>query len=256
MENQEHSKLKLNIVFENENIIVINKPPGLVVCPGIKQETGILTEELIDKYPELKNVGSKEMRYGIVHRLDKETSGLMIIAKNQKTFEYLQKQFKQRRVKKTYTTLVSGEIKKDKGEIEGYMMRSDSDPRKWILKNKTRPIENKKMKCDSKTGRYSLTKFKVLKRYKNFTLLEVYPETGRMHQIRVHFASIGHPIVGDKVYGFRKKKRHPNLEISRHFLHASKIIFCLYDKKFTFDSELPSDLQSILDKLQITDSRF
>jgi 23S rRNA pseudouridine1911/1915/1917 synthase len=208
---------------------------------GIEEKT--LVDFLVEKFPEIKNVGDAlprtcreeagardpEFRPGIVHRLDKDTSGVMIVARSQKSFEYLKNLFKNREIKKIYLALVHGKIKDKEGKIEGEMGRSRKDFRKQALV---------RGKISVRKERYSLTFYRTLREFDEYSLLEVSPKTGRMHQIRVHLHSIGHPIVGDKKYTFKKYKK---LEMTRMFLHAEKISFQGMDGElYSFISETPS----------------
>ena len=218
---------KPTIIYEDENVLVINKPAGLLVhtAPGIKKEE-TLTKWLVKNYPEVKNVGdlpaqagNPKLRPGIVHRLDKETSGVLIAAKNQKTFEYLKKQFQERKIKKTYIALVKGIVKNNKGIINTPIKRF----------TKSREAE---------------TEYKVIKRYKGYTLLQASPKTGRTHQIRIHLKSIGHPIVCDKVY---TKKPDCPFGLKRHFLHAQSLELTLpNNNRIKLEADMPKDLQKTL----------
>ena len=183
------------------------------------------------------DVGEDKLRPGIVHRLDKETSGVLILAKNNLVSNYLKNLFKERKIKKKYIALVKGEIRKQEGVIDFPLIRSKKSPIK-------RKIVIKKNK-----GKSALTKYKVLKRYQGYTLLEIFPETGRTHQIRVHLASIGFPVVGDKIYG--KLKKPEMLNLSHHFLHAQEISFVSFDgKALKIESSLPEDLKQTLQQLK------
>src|SRR3989344_339529 len=202
--------IPLNIIYEDDAVVVLNKQAGISVHPSINEPRGTLSDALVAKYPEIKAVGDDPMRPGIVHRLDKDTSGLLIIAKNQKAFEFLKKEWQERRVIKKYLALVWGRPK-EKGEIISELARSPKDFRKRIVVN---PGKNKNKELK---GKLAITEYKVVRKYANFSLVEVYPKTGRMHQIRVHMASIGNPVAGDKIYG--KNKKAPE-GLTRQFLHA------------------------------------
>jgi len=219
------------IIFQNQDIIVVDKPVGLAVHPGVGTSEKTLVDFLLEKFPEIKDVGdAPEIRPGIVHRLDKETSGVMVVARNQKTFEFLKDLFKNRQIEKKYLALVHGKLKEKEGKVEGEMGRSKKDFRKQALV---------RGKISVRKERYSLTHFKVKDEFENKTLLEVSPKTGRMHQIRVHLHSIGHPIVGDKKYTFKEYK---NIDALRMFLHAASISFIgPGDEKYFFESEPPEE---------------
>lgn len=232
--------IKLDIVYEDEDLAVIDKPAGLLVHPVPRTEEKTLTDFLSERYPEIKKVGDEpELRPGLVHRLDKDTSGLMVIARNQKTFEFLKNQFQERKVEKRYLALVYGQIAKEEGQIILPIGRS-------------RKFGRQAAGLKGKNVRPALTEFKVVGRFSakggDFTLLEVRPKTGRTHQIRAHLASIGHPIVGDRLYA--KKKSEP-LGLFRQFLHAYFLKFTAPDGKILeFRSELPESLKDYLAALE------
>lgn len=226
----------LKIIFQNKGYIVVNKPAGLAVHSGVGIKEKTLVDFLVDKFPEIKNVGDEpEMRPGIVHRLDKDTSGVMVVARNQKTFEYLKNLFKKREVEKKYLALVYGELKNKEGKIEGEMGRSKRDFRKQSFV---------RGKVEVRKERYSLTHYMVIKEFGNYSLLEVSPKTGRTHQIRVHLHSIGHPVVGDRKYSFKEYKRQ---KCARMFLHANEIVFVGQEgKKMRFVSPAPKEMKEHL----------
>lgn len=234
--------MNLCVIYEDKNVLVIDKPAGLPVHPKNKRDKNeTLVSFLTAHIPEIKNVGENPLRPGIVHRLDKETSGLMVIAKNNETFFELKKQFQERKVEKRYIALISGvlNLEKNQGLIKIPLIKRGT---------KTMTAIRNKGRADPTLGiREAVTEYKVLHRYKEYTLVEVYPKTGRQHQIRVHFASINHPIACDKLYG-RKSKKCP-LGLNRHFLHAASLSFRLKNALMEFESELPKDLQDALDTL-------
>lgn len=224
----------IKIIYEDENILVLDKPAGLVVQPEQSKISATLIDYLLKIRPEIKGVGEDPARPGLVHRLDKDTSGLMIAAKNNKAFEELKRKFKEREIQKTYIALVVGQLKEKEGIIDKPIGRGKSR-----IKQSTTFIVAKE--------RPAVTGYKVIKEYSQFSLVEAYPKTGRMHQIRVHLASIGHPIAADKIYGF---KRQPEIKgLDRQFLHAAKIEFELFNKNHTFASELPDDLKKAIETL-------
>jgi len=229
------------ILYENEDLLIINKPAGVAVHPSLNNlNTPSLVNWLLGKYSFLAQVGEDKLRPGIVHRLDKETSGVLVIAKNNSSFNYLKNLFKQRKIKKKYVALVRGELTNLKGEINLPLIRSQKSPlkRKVVIGD----IKEKKLKT-------ALTKYRVLKRLSGFTLLEIIPETGRTHQIRVHLASIGFPVVGDKLYG--KSKKSADLSLSRHFLHAQEISFLSPSgKMLEIKTSLPKELKNFLQQLK------
>jgi len=264
-----NSNIKLNIIYEDKDIIAIDKPAGLTVHPTKKHEQNTLVNALLAYYPPLKGVGDEpELRPGIVHRLDKDTSGLMVIAKNNEAFHWLKKQFSERKVEKKYTALVIGKLKAKEGIISKALSRAKGSI-KWTIVPRIdvkeaityyRVLEIFPSLCHPKPQAKDLMKSKkILRSAQNnrlfYTLLEAQPKTGRTHQIRVHLASIGHPIAGDKLYCF--KRQEPPEGLKRQFLHASYLKLSLLDGKIVeLRSELPEDLKEIINALsQATDSK-
>jgi 23S rRNA pseudouridine1911/1915/1917 synthase len=218
----------IKIIYEDENVLAINKPAGIVVHGEMES----VADWIVRKYPEIKNVGDDPERPGIVHRLDKDTSGVLLIAKNQKSFEWLKSQFQDRKIKKTYLALVSGKLKADSGLIDLPIGRSKT-PLKRLASQKARG-----------KLREAITEYKVVKKFDNYTLLEAFPKTGRTHQIRVHFKAIGHPVVGDKLYG------NPEEKLNRQFLHAQSLELNLQDgSRIKLEADLPEDLKNFLNML-------
>lgn len=216
--------MQIPTIYENNDIVVVEKPAGLLSHP-VTNEKDTLIDLIKTKYPEAR----------LVHRLDKDTSGLMVIAKNEKTYQWLKSQFLNRKIHKKYLALVIGNFKEKKGIIA----KSISKSRKRGGSQTIAPIG--KM-------REALTRYEVVKEFPNYSLLEVSPETGRTHQIRVHLASIGHPLAGDEKYKFKRQQKIEGLK--RQFLHASYLQFQLSDGKIMeFKSELPEELKNILSKL-------
>lgn len=227
--------LEPKIIYEDKNLVVLNKPAGLLVHPIKKFEAEkSLVHWLVKKYPEMAKVGDDpENRPGIVHRLDQDTSGVMVVARNQKTFEYLKGLFQNHEVKKIYLALVWGEIKKPSGIIDRPMgLKSGT------LKRTTRTKGTSMIK-DAVTIYRVKGYFSLAGEAEHFTLIEAEPKTGRTHQIRVHLASIGYPIVGDAVYTKRKAPKF----IKRQFLHAESLELTMPNgKRATFKAPLPPDL--------------
>jgi 23S rRNA pseudouridine1911/1915/1917 synthase len=222
--------IPVTIVYESADLLVVDKPAGLAVHPGPGHPDHTLVNALLALVPDLPGIGG-ELRPGIVHRLDKDTSGLMVVAKSETAHRSLTRQLKERTVHKTYMALVEGVVSRDAGEIDGPIARH--------------PRNRKKMGIVD-GGRDALTRYEVVARFDRHTLLEAYPVTGRTHQIRVHMASIGHPLVGDALYG----RRSPLVE--RHFLHAARLAFRLPPDEVEWcevESVLPPDLQAALDAL-------
>ena len=233
--------MELKIIYENNDLLAVDKPAGIIVFHEVKndgEQSQAIIDLLIEKYPKLRDVG-RPLRYGIVHRLDKDTSGILLVAKNNNALEFLQKQFKNREVEKKYIALTAGNIKLDTGIVETLIGRSPQNR----LKQKTfSPISK------GAGRREAVTEYKVLSRYKNFTLLEVTPKTGRKHQIRCHLAYINHPIACDRIYGFKNQPVPGNLK--RHFLHASYLKIKLPGgEEKEFNSVLSEDLSETLENL-------
>jgi len=204
--------LKPQIIFENNDFLIVNKPAGITVHPVNVHQDNTLINGIIYYYPEIKTVGDNPLRPGIVHRLDKDTSGLMIITKNNQAFQEIKLLFQNHKIKKTYLALVFGKFKNKNGIINYPIARSKQkfNKRKILLRQEP----------NAKTA---ITQYKVIKEFKETSLLKVYPQTGRTHQIRVHFAALSHFVIGDKEYGSKKiNKLYP---FQRQFLHSSKIEF-------------------------------
>ncbi|MBM3156520.1 MAG: RluA family pseudouridine synthase [Chloroflexi bacterium] len=220
--------IPLKVVYEDKDVIVIDKPAGLLVHPAAGQKSGTLVNAILAHCPDLGEIKGS-IRPGIVHRLDKDTSGLMMVAKNNASHAYLSRQIKQRSIKKTYIALVLGQLAPERGAIEAPIGRHPRDRKRMAV------VER---------GREAKTEYRVLRYLDDCTLLEVMPETGRTHQIRVHLSAIGHPVFGDHIYG----KRSPIL--GRQFLHAYKLGFRLPStgEFVEFTSRLPRELQEVLNR--------
>ena len=226
--------IPLDIVFENEDLVVVNKPAGMVVHPAAGHTSGTLVNAILGYDREIEGIGGEE-RPGVVHRLDKETSGLILLAKNERAHRWLQDQFRLRRVDKTYLALVDGKPPTPSGRVEAPIGRDPSHRKHMAIVPESR-------------GRAAISEYKTLESFRNHTLLEFHPVTGRTHQIRLHCAFLGCPIVGDEVYG-RKK---PSLKIDRHFLHAYRLKVILPGEKEPrlFEAPLPEELQHVLDSVR------
>ncbi|MBU5293363.1 RluA family pseudouridine synthase [Anaerosalibacter bizertensis] len=225
--------IPLNILYEDDDIAIIDKPQGMVVHPASGNYSGTLVNALLYHMDSLSTMGGQE-RPGIVHRLDKDTSGLLIISKNDFSHSILVNEIKERRVKRIYYCLVYGNIKVDKGVINAPIGRD--------------PVDRRRMTVIDKNSKEAITHFKVLERFNRYTLLEVELETGRTHQIRVHMAYIGHPVVGDIVYSNKKSI----FGLKGQLLHAKRLSF-YHPRKgdyLEFESELPNYFISILKKVK------
>jgi 23S rRNA pseudouridine1911/1915/1917 synthase len=223
--------IPLDILYEDNDLLVIDKPAGLTVHPAPGHSEHTMVNAILSHFPELVDSGGERLRPGIVHRLDKDTSGLVVVAKNRDALANLSEQFKSRSVTKIYLTLVKGYLKPETGLIEANLGRDKG---------------NRKRMAVTENGKEARTRYRVIKYYKDaYTLLEITLETGRTHQIRVHLAAIGFPVVGDITYGVRS----PFLE--RQFLHAHRIGFYLPStgRYVSFQSELPDDLKKALEHL-------
>ncbi len=210
-------------IYEDDDILVIDKPSGKVVTD--------LAEELKEEVAELKSLP----RYGLAHRIDKETSGILLFGKNEKVLKNIKEQFKRREVKKKYICLVWRRLKEKEGKIVTSMRRG-GDRRKHQSYDK------------KEEGRRAVSFYKVLDFFENYSLIEVLPVTGRRHQIRSQFAYLGNPIVGDSLYGFKDQK--DPVEMDRHFLHSSFLEIKVDEKVKRFESALSEDLEKIINKLE------
>jgi 23S rRNA pseudouridine1911/1915/1917 synthase len=235
--------IPLYVIYEDPHIIVLNKPPGLVVHPAPGNYTGTLVNALLYHYGSLPSLGAgpqgnERERAGIVHRLDKDTSGVMVVARTQGALRSLSMQFKSRIVQKRYIALVSGVIKKGSGTIEAGLGRHVK--------------ERKKISVHTHKAREAVTLYKVKERFKNATLVEVEIKTGRTHQIRVHLAHIGYPILGDRVYGGVKVTKLNDSTISRQMLHAESLSLLHPDTghPMTFTAPPPQDMAEVIERLR------
>ena len=222
--------LPLDVLYEDADVIAINKPAGMVVHTGAGQHSGTLVNAVLHRFGRLSTVGG-DLRPGIVHRLDRYTSGVILIARNDAAHRHLAAQFASREVEKIYLALVHGAVKNDQRQITAPITRD--------------PAHRTRMTARLEHGRQAITSYQVLKRFAEFTFLEVKIGTGRTHQIRVHLASIHHPVVGDKLYGA------PASSLGRYFLHARQITFTSpgSGERITIAAPLPADLENFLGTL-------
>lgn len=230
--------IPLDILYEDEGVIVVDKPAGMIIHPGAGNQSGTLLNALLAHYAPIRQVGEAD-RPGVVHRLDKDTSGVVILAKTDKAYRWLVRQFKSREVRKTYLALVDGHPPTPTGRIEAPVIRD--------VRTRTRMAVGLQGQ-----GRPAVSEYFELERFANHTYLEVHPITGRTHQIRVHLSYIGVPVVGDTLYGHRK----PSLPMDRFFLHANTLSIRLPGDRNThnFEAPLPEDLNTILSKLRTGDA--
>ncbi len=226
--------LALDILYEDDQVIVINKPSGMVVHPGAGNHGGTCVNALLAHYPSIREVGEND-RPGVVHRLDKETSGVMVFAKTDKAYKWLVKQFKTRVVRKSYLALVDGHPPTPTGRIEAPVERD--------IHYRTRMAVGKRGQ-----GKPAISEYFTVQRFTEHAFLEVYPVTGRTHQIRVHLSYIGVPVVGDTLYG----RRRPSISLNRFFLHAKSLSLRLPGDRTarSFEAPLPEDLQKVLSSLK------
>jgi 23S rRNA pseudouridine1911/1915/1917 synthase len=250
--------MNIEIIFENENCLVINKPAGLAVHEGGNIKDKTLVDWLKENYKDIKNVGEDPLRPGIVHRLDKDVSGLMVIAKNQKSFNSLKKQFKNREVIKEYSALVHGRIDKDYDTIDFPIKRSKDGYKMAAIPKNTEDLLTRRQPKSRDKGNIdaffkakdAITEFEVIKRFVNYSFLKVKIKTGRTHQIRVHLYSYGHPLVGDTLYFTKKTKvKNEKLGLERIFLYSDKLSFKDLDNStLEFSLEMPEELKNMIPK--------
>ena len=227
-------EIPLDIVFENDDLLVVNKPAGMVVHPAAGHSSGTLVNAVLGYDPEFGEISGEE-RPGVVHRLDKETSGLIVMAKNDAAHRWLQDQFRLRKVEKVYLALVDGAPPTPTGRVEAAIGRDPSHRKKMAI-------------LPPGKGREAVSEYKTLESFKSHTLLEFHPLTGRTHQIRLHCAFLECPIVGDKVYG----RKSQSVQLDRHFLHAARLKITLPGEKKPrqFEAPLPGELEAVLVELR------
>lgn len=225
--------IPLAIVYEDKDLMIVNKPAGMVVHPSFGHSSGTLVHAALAHAPEMEGIGG-EIRPGVVHRLDKDTSGLIVLAKNDRMMRWLQDQFRNRLVEKTYLALVDGQPPTLTGRIVAAIGRDPSQRKKMAI-------------VPDQKGRNAISEYTILETFIKHTLLSVKILTGRTHQIRLHLAFLGCPVVGDTIYGHR----HASLPLNRQFLHAAnlKILFPGEKTPRSFDAELPEDLRTVLSTL-------
>lgn len=226
-------EIALNIVYEDEDVIVINKPQGMVVHPAHGNYTGTIVNALLSHCDNLSGINGV-MRPGIVHRIDKDTSGIIVIAKNNDAHVSLSEQLKEHSITRRYNALVEGQLKHGSGTIETLIGRN--------------PKDRKEMAVVARNGKRAVTHYKVLEQFDSFSFIEAQLETGRTHQIRVHMSHIGHPIVGDPLYGYKKQR----FETNGQLLHARVLGFVhpRTGEYMEFEADLPDYFEKILDKLR------
>jgi 23S rRNA pseudouridine1911/1915/1917 synthase len=224
--------IPLDVIFEDDHVIAVNKPAGMVVHPAPGHPDGTLVNALLAHCPLIAEAGQRE-RAGIVHRLDKDTSGVLVVAKNEEALLALHEQFRRREVDKTYLALVMGCVEPSEGIIEVPIGRDPKDRQRMTALAE---------------GKYARTRYRVVRFFRRHTLLEVHPYTGRTHQVRVHLSWLGYPVVGDKRYG----RRQQQLLKDRHFLHAHRLSLThpTTGEQMTFEAPLPTELHDVLQRLR------
>ncbi|MCX6800480.1 MAG: RluA family pseudouridine synthase [Candidatus Falkowbacteria bacterium] len=242
-EAQDRIKLNIKIIKEDPDYLIVDKPAGLAVHGAEHMNEVTLIDYLVEKYPDIVGVGDDEKRPGIVHRIDKDVSGLLVVARNNKIYEHLKSQFKKRTIKKEYEALVYGATSKDYDTIDFPLRRSTSGYKISALP------KGSEIKDDI---REAITLFEVKQRFINYTLLNVIIKTGRTHQIRCHLAAYGHPIVGDELYSTKKtREKNKKLKLGRIFLCSVRLGFKdLNGEKVEFKANLPKNLKDVLDKVK------
>lgn len=234
--------MEIPVLYEDKDLVVINKPAGMQVHPAGNTDRQTVAHWAIAKYPEIRDVGENVLRPGIVHRLDRETSGVLLIAKTQPAFMGLKEVFQSRTIEKTYIALVSGHMPELAGKIEKPLLQRSGELRRFVVETQAFP----------EAARSATTFYRIIARYKDFDLLEVTPKTGRTHQIRVHLASLGCPVVGDKLYAFKPMRRSEKFFSARQMLHAYRLRFELFSKPYAFEAPLPEDFIALLRSIDET----
>jgi 23S rRNA pseudouridine1911/1915/1917 synthase len=230
--------LPVEVLYEDASVIAVNKPAGLVVHAGAGNREGTLVNRLVHRFQALSQLGG-DLRPGIVHRLDKDTSGVLLVARSDTAHRALATQFAGRTMEKIYLALVQGRVRNEAGRITKPIARD--------------PVRRTRMTARLETGRAALTEYRALERFAEFTYLEVRIGTGRTHQIRVHLASLGHPVAGDTLYGAARGAASPSRNAARMFLHAARISFDSPDsgKRVTVEAPLAPELEQWLNALRI-----
>lgn len=245
---QPNKDVEVEILFEDERLLAISKPGGLQTHPAGRHTDDTLANWIVASYPALQGVGDHLLRPGIVHRLDRETSGAMVIAKTDESFRQLKKIFQERLAEKTYVALTYGHFASAEGIIDKPLVQKSGE-----LKRRVAGEKDSTGDAADENIREAVTRYRVIARYRDFDLVLVTPRTGRTHQIRVHLASIGHPVVGDKLYAFKSMRAGRALFPKRHLLHAWRLRFALSKQAYAFEAPLPPDfLQTLRDIDPIT----
>jgi 23S rRNA pseudouridine1911/1915/1917 synthase len=228
-------EIALDVLYEDDNVLVVNKPAGMTVHPGAGHRSGTLVNAVLAHAPSMQGIGGDE-RPGVVHRLDKETSGLIVLAKTDYALHFLQRQFQDREVEKAYLALVDGRPPSPSGRVEASIGRDPSHRKRMAIV------------ADSSKGRTAVSEYSTRERFRQHTLLEVHPVTGRTHQVRLHCAFLGCPVAGDRVYGHK----NPSIALERHFLHAWRLRLRMPNEQYPreFLADLPPELEQTLVSLR------
>lgn len=230
--------LSIPVIFENEHVLAISKPAGVQMHPAGNDTTRTVSNWVMARYPEMASIGSDPLRPGIVHRLDRNTSGVVLLAKTPESFLELRNLFRKRKVKKAYSAIVVGHVPEAEAVISYPLTHRTGTLRRRAIKE---------TKTDTVDAKEAITEYKLQRRFQGFDLLEVFPKTGRTHQIRVHLSAIGHPVAGDRLYGGRRMKRPEMPE--RQLLHAASISLSLFGTPLRIESPLPPDFSDFISSL-------
>ncbi len=228
--------IQIPVLYEDNFLLVLNKPAGVQMHPAGNRERDTVAHFIATTYPALAGIGDDPLRPGIVHRLDRETSGVLVVAKTQAAFDGLKKLFQDRSMEKTYIALVYGNMPALDGSINKPLMQRSGELKRFVVETRDVP----------EAAREALTLYQVIARYHDFDALSVKPKTGRTHQIRAHLASLGNPVVGDKLYAWKPMRQGKLFFSERQMLHAFRLKFELFSKKYLFEAPLPDDFRKVL----------
>lgn len=238
--------ISVKVLFENDHFLILDKGASVQMHQAGNYRGSTVAGWILEHYPDLASVGEDSLRPGIVHRLDRETSGILIVAKTNETFQELKQAFQDRMVQKTYLALAYGHLSSRVGEVTASLIRHPGE-----LKRRAVDPETYTGVLPGNT-RTAFTSYRVVARYDKYDLVELTPKTGRTHQLRVHLAYLGHPVVGDKLYAFKEVRRQNLLSPARHLLHAHRLSFTLFGEHYHFQSPLPNDFKKIQRSLDET----
>lgn len=237
------SDIQIPLLYEDDVLLALNKPAGVQMHPAGTVDMKTVAHWVITAYPHIREVGEDPLRPGIVHRLDRDTSGVLVVAKTNSAFHGLKELFSERNVEKTYVALVHGHMPDLEGQINKPLIRHSGELRRFVVESQSVP----------EGARSATTLYRVIARYSQHDLLLVTPKTGRTHQIRVHMASLGCPIVGDKLYATKSKRNEKKPLAHRQMLHAFRLKLTLFSKKYVFEAPLPEDFRATLQAINGVD---